>query len=31
VQWSFKLFNVKPHGDEAEIAATDPVVPAEGD
>jgi uncharacterized membrane protein YczE len=31
VQWSFKLFNVKPHGDKEEIAATDPVVPAEGD
>jgi uncharacterized membrane protein YczE len=31
VQWAFKLFNVKPHGDEKEIAATEPVILAEGD
>ncbi len=31
VQWSFKLFNVKPHGDEKEIAKTEPIILAEGD
>jgi uncharacterized membrane protein YczE len=31
VQWSFKLFNVKPHGDEKKFTETEPVILAEGD
>jgi uncharacterized membrane protein YczE len=31
VQWAFKLFNVKPHGDETKIDGNEPIILAEGD